>query len=57
MGLMMMESDPKRVILPNQGWFIEKKEDNRVKCAYIMPDFLGWGKVLFSFSGDFLGHW
>jgi hypothetical protein len=31
MGLMMMEFDPGRVTLPNQEWFIGKKEDNRVK--------------------------
>jgi hypothetical protein len=31
MGLMMMEFDPERVILPSQEWFIEK-EDNRVEC-------------------------
>jgi hypothetical protein len=24
--------------------------------AYLMPDFLNWGKVLFSFKGDFLSH-
>jgi hypothetical protein len=29
MGLMMIEFDPKRVTLPNQEWFIEKKEDNK----------------------------
>jgi hypothetical protein len=32
MGLMMMEFDPERVTLPNQEWFIESQEDNRVKC-------------------------
>jgi hypothetical protein len=32
MGLMMKEFDPERVTLPNQEWFIESKEDNRVKC-------------------------
>jgi hypothetical protein len=32
MGLMMMEFDPEVVTLPNQEWFIEKEEDNRVKC-------------------------
>jgi hypothetical protein len=32
MGLMMMEFDHERVTLPNQEWFIERKEDNRVKC-------------------------
>jgi hypothetical protein len=25
--------------------------------TYLMPDFLSWGKVLFSFRGDFLSHW
>jgi hypothetical protein len=25
--------------------------------AYLMPDFLSWGKVLFSFREDFLSHW
>jgi hypothetical protein len=25
--------------------------------AYLMPDFLNWGKVLFSFRVDFLSHW
>jgi hypothetical protein len=37
MGLMMMEFDPGRVTLPNQEWFIGKKEST---CAYLMPDFL-----------------
>jgi hypothetical protein len=32
MGLVMKEFEPERVTLPNQGWFIEKKEDKRVKC-------------------------
>jgi hypothetical protein len=32
MSLMMKEFDPERVTLPNQEWFIEIKEDNRVKC-------------------------
>jgi hypothetical protein len=32
MSLMMMEFDPEGVILPNLEWFIEKKEDNKVKC-------------------------
>jgi hypothetical protein len=32
MGLMMKEFDPERVTLPNQEWFIESEEDNRVKC-------------------------
>jgi hypothetical protein len=25
--------------------------------VYLMPDLLSWGKVLFSFRGDFLSHW
>jgi hypothetical protein len=32
MGLIMMELDPERVTLPNQEWFIEEEEGNRVKC-------------------------
>jgi hypothetical protein len=32
MGLMMKEFDPERVTLPNQEWFIESKEVDRVKC-------------------------
>jgi hypothetical protein len=35
MVLMMMEFDPERVTLPNQEWFIENKENNRVKCMYL----------------------
>jgi hypothetical protein len=31
MSLMMKEFDPERGTLPNQEWFIESKEDNRVK--------------------------
>jgi hypothetical protein len=35
MGLMMVEFDPERVTLLNREWFIEKEEDNRVKCMYL----------------------
>jgi hypothetical protein len=57
MGLMMMEFDPERVTLPSQEWFIEKKKITELSaCAYLMPDSLNRGKVLFRFRGDFLGH-
>jgi hypothetical protein len=34
-----------------------KKITELSASAYLMPNFLNWGKVLFSFRGDFLSHW
>jgi hypothetical protein len=50
MGLVTKGFDPERVTLPNQEWFIESKEDNRVKCICLphacLPE-LGQGFVQF----------
>jgi hypothetical protein len=50
MSLMMKEFDPERGTLPNQEWFIESEEDNRVNCICLahayLPE-LGQGFVQF----------
>jgi hypothetical protein len=59
MGLMMMEFDPKKGNIAKSGvvhWKI-KKITELSAGVYIMPDFLKWGRVLFSFRGNFLSHW
>jgi hypothetical protein len=48
---MMKEFDPERVTLK------VKKITGLSASAYLMPDFLNWGKVLFSFRGYLLSHW
>jgi hypothetical protein len=35
---------------------LKKKITELSACAYLMPDFLNWGKVLFRFRGDFFGY-
>jgi hypothetical protein len=56
MGLMMTEPDPERVILPSQEYW--EMKDNRISAnVYLMPNFLNWNRVLFSFRGDFWSHW
>jgi hypothetical protein len=52
---MVTEPDPERITLPSQGY--REIKDNRIKCKYLMSDFLNWNRVLFSFRGDFWSHW
>jgi hypothetical protein len=57
MGLMIKEFDPERVTLPNQEWFIESKEDNRVKCIWLPHAWLLELRQGFvQFQGDLLSH-
>jgi hypothetical protein len=53
MGLMMTELDPERVTLPSQEYWGIKKITGLSANVYLMPYFLNWNKVLFSFRGDF----
>jgi hypothetical protein len=57
MGLMMTELDPERVTLPSQECWEMKKITELSASVNLMPDFLNWNKVLFSFRGDFWSHW
>jgi hypothetical protein len=56
MGLMMTELDPERVTLPSQEYSKIKKITELSANVYLMPDFLNWNKVLFSFRGGFWSH-
>jgi hypothetical protein len=59
MDLMMTEPDPKRITFPSQEcWEIIKKEITGLSASVcLMPNFLNWNRVLFSFRGDFWSHW
>jgi hypothetical protein len=54
---MMTEFDPERVTLPSQECCKIKKITRLNASVYLMPDFLNWNRVLFSFRGNFWSHW
>jgi hypothetical protein len=54
---MMTGLDPERVTLPSQECWELKEIIELSANVYLMPDFLNWNKVLFSFRGDFWSHW
>jgi hypothetical protein len=54
---MMTELDPERVTLLGQEYWEIEKITELSASVYLMPDFLNWDKVLFSFRGDFWNHW
>jgi hypothetical protein len=47
----------KRVRLPNQEGFIEKRVTKLSAYACLVPNSLNWGKVLFRLRRDFLSNW